>query len=100
MKKEPKIVDLLKIFDGYGDQYKMIGISLEVKVTDIKYNAEAPEDSLLIVFQRWTKKDDDVTWKRIIQVCKDFPDKFGRVKSDLDKYLSSVEACEKYLDEK
>ena len=97
MKKEPKNVDLLKIFDGCEHQYRMIGDSLEVKVTGIKYDAEAPKDSLRLVFERWREKAKDVTWKRIMQVCEDFSDEFGRVQSDLEEYLSSEKAREKYL---
>ena len=100
LNKEPKIVDLLKIFDGSEHHYKIIGDSLEVKVTDISYDAKAPEDSLRLVFDRWREKNKDVTWKRIKQVCEDFPDKFGRVKSDLEEYLSSKKACERYFDKK
>ena len=97
-KEEPKNVDLLKILSGSEHHYKMIGDSLEVKVTDISYDAKAPEDSLRLVFDRWREKNKDVTWKRIKQVCEDFPDKFGRVKSDLEEYLSSNKARERYFD--
>ena len=96
----PKDVDLLKIFEGCEHKYGLIGVSLEVKVADIKYDAEARKDSLRLVFERWGERNKDVTWKRIIQVCEKFPDEFGRVKSDLEKYLSSEKAREKYLDKK
>ena len=100
LKKEPKNVDLLKIFDGCECQYKTIGDSLEVKVTDIKYDAEASKDSLRLVFERWRNKNEDVNWGRIMQVCEDFPDDFGRVKFKLEEYLSSEKAREKYLEKK
>ena len=100
MKKEPKNVDLLKIFDGCERQYKTIGDSLEVKVTDIRYDAAAPKDSLRLVFERWRNKNEDVNWERIMQVCEDFPDNFGRVKSNLEDYLSSEKARKKYLEKK
>ena len=99
MKKEPKNVDLLKIFDGFEQQYKLIGDSLDVRVKDIRYDTVVPEDSLRSVFDNWRKKPKkDVTWERIMQVCEDFPGEFGRVKSKLEEYLSSEEAREKYLD--
>ena len=98
MKKEPKLVDLLKIFHGYEQQYKLIGDSLEVKVTDIGFDAVASKDSLRSVFERWRQKAKDVNWERIMQVCEDFPVAFGKIKSKLEEYLSSVETHEKYLD--
>ena len=98
LKKEPKDVDLLKLFDGCEHQYGLIGAGLEVKVAGIIYDAVAPKNSLKLVFDRWRNKNKDVTWKRIMQVCEDFPDDFGRVKSKLEEYLSSEEARKKYLD--
>lgn len=101
LNKEPKTVDLLKIFDGFERQYRLIGVSLEVfPVDDIKYDNVAPKESLISVFDRWRAKNKDVTWKMIKQVCDDFPDKFGKVKSSLDKYLSSEEGRKKYLGKK
>ena len=96
----PKDTDLLRIFNGCEHHYGLIGTDLEVKVADIKYDADTAKDSLRLVFERWRERNRDVTWKRIIQVCEKFPDEFGRVKSDLDKYLSSEKAREKYLDKK
>ena len=90
----------MKIFKGFERQYKVIGDSLEVTVTDIGYNPEAPKDSLRSVFDKWRNKDMDVTWNRIMQVCEDFPDDFGKVKSSLEEYLSSEEARKKYFDKK
>ena len=95
MKKEPTNKDLLKIFNGFERQYGFIGDCLEVKVADIRYDAAAPKDGLREVFNNWRKKDEDVTWKRIIEMCNDFPDDFGRVKFHLEEYLSSKKACEK-----
>ena len=98
MEKEPKDVDLLKIFDGYEYQYKLIECSLEVIVTGISYDPVAPKDSLLLVFQKWRAKNTDVTWKRIKQVCDNFPDELGKVKSKLEECLSSEKARKEYLD--
>ena len=71
---------------------------MEVALAGIKYDPEDPGCCLLLVFQRWRSKDEDVTWKRIKQVCRDFPDDFSKVKSKLEEYLSSEEAYKKYLD--
>ena len=92
------LLDLLKIFDGCEHRYKMIGHSLDVIVTDIRYDAAAPKNSLRLVFQRWRDKNEDVNWERIMQVCEDFPDDFGKVQSTLEEYLSSEKAREKYLE--
>ena len=87
LKEEPKIIDLLKIFDGCEHDYKLIGDSLEVTVNDIKYDPTAPKDSLRLVFQRWRKNNNDVTWRRIKQVCEDFPKEFGKVKPCFEEYF-------------
>ena len=100
LKKEPTLADFLKIFVGYEHQYVSIGASLDVNVADIVYNAATQKNSLSSVFERWIKKHKDVTWNRVMQVCEDFPDDFGKVKSSLEEYLSSEEARKKYLDKK
>ena len=98
MKKEPKNVDLLKIFNGCEHHYELIGHSLEVTVTGISYDPVAPKDSLRLVFDRWRNKNKDVNWEKIMQVCEDFPHEFERVKFKLEEYLSSEKARRKYLD--
>ena len=100
LKKEPTVVDLLKIFHGYEHQYELIGTCLEVNVADIVHNAAAQKNSLRLVFQKWINKHKDVTWNRIMQVCVDFSDDFGKVMSSLKEYLSSEEARKRYLGKK
>ena len=95
--KEPKNVDLLKLFNDNEHHYQIIGDSLDINVTGIKYDPEAPKNCLRLVFQKWRDKSKDVTWEMIKQVCEDFPNEFGQVKSNLQQYLSSEKACEKYL---
>ena len=95
--KEPKNVDLYKIFSNNEHWFRIIGESLEISVNGIKYNAEDPQECLSIVFARWRSRNVDVTWKRIEQVCEEFPDQFGQVKSHLRQYLSLEKARKKYL---
>lgn len=87
LKKKPTLAEFLKIFVGYEHRYELIGASLDVKVADIVYDAVAQEKSLRLVFERWIDKHKDVTWNRVMQVCEDFPDDFGKVKSSLKEYL-------------
>ena len=68
-----------------------------ISVDGIKHDAGYPQECLSIVFERWKSKNVDVTWKRIEQVCEDFPDEFGQVKAHLRKYLSSDKARKEYL---
>lgn len=70
---------------------------MEINVDGIEYNAEDPQKCLSIVFKNWRSRYVNVTWKRIEQVCEEFPDQLGQVKSRLRKYLSSEEAHKKYL---
>ena len=100
LKKEPTLAEFLKIFVGYEHRYELIGASLDVNVADIVYDAAAQKRSLKLVFERWIDKHEDVTWNRVMQVCEDFPDDFGKVKSSLKEYLSSEEARKNYFDKK
>lgn len=68
-----------------------------ISVDGIEYNAGYPQKCLSIVFERWERKNVDVTWRRIERVCEDFPDEFGQVKAHLREYLSSDMARKEYL---
>ena len=39
----------------------------------------------------------EVTWRKVLQVCEDYPAKFGQVKADVVKFLNSDRACDEYL---
>ena len=54
-------------------------------------------DNLILVFKRWIDSDNDVTWRNILQVCEDYPEELGKAKSDVEGFLSSDRARNKYL---
>ena len=99
MKKVPKDVDLFVVFTNYENQYTLIGSGLDVNVNGIKYDPGNPTECLSLVFGRWRKKNIDVTWGKISQVCDYFPDTFGKAQSNLRKHLSTKRVYEKYIDE-
>ena len=74
-----------------------IGTALKVEVDDLLPNPQSTTNNLIQVFQRWIDSDNDVTWRKILQVCKDHSDKLGKVKSDMERFLSSDRAHEEYL---
>ena len=57
----------------------------------------ATTNNLILVFERWIDSDNDVTWRNILQVCEDYPEELGRAKSDVEGFLSSDRARNKYL---
>ncbi|XP_019857785.1 PREDICTED: uncharacterized protein LOC109586057 isoform X2 [Amphimedon queenslandica] len=78
LRKEPKISDLHRIFIQ----------------SDAACYWKTIESNLGFVFERWRQKYEDVTWERIIQVCKDY--EYGRVCHAISKFLSSREAHSTY----
>ena len=94
MKKEPHEHDLLIIFKDYEHEYDRVGTGLSVNVADLKND----QNPILTVFQRWKAANKEVTWEKIATVCDNYPDRLGKVKSNLLKCLSLQEAHDKYLD--
>ncbi|XP_019856770.1 PREDICTED: kelch domain-containing protein 1-like isoform X2 [Amphimedon queenslandica] len=94
--KEPKLKDLHRLFDSSAAHYSTIGTALEVAVDDLSHSEKSASDKLLSVFKRWIESNKGVTWRNALQVCKDYPDKFGRVKASLDKFLQSDRAHKEY----
>ena len=91
--KEPDNYNLLIIFKDYEHQYKLVGTGLGVNVADLKDDPERPTNPLITVFDRWKAANNEVTWGKIVEVCKNFSQELGRVHSNLLKYLSSQKAC-------
>ena len=100
MRKKPDNDDLLKIFEYFEDKYKVVGTGLGVKVTDLQYDPDNSETTLITVFNRWKTENNEVTWGKIAEVCDSFKVQLGGVKSNLLEYLSSRDAHDKYLDKK
>ena len=96
MKKEPELFDIYKMFKGYEAQYLLVGVGLDVTTSDIIYNSRTPKDALTIVFERWINENKEVTWDKVIEVCKSFSE-LGKVLSNIKHFLSSQEAYDKYF---
>ena len=94
--KKPQNSDLLRLFKS-SSHYMIIGTALDVKVDDLLPNPQYTTSNLILVFQRWIDSDNDVTWRNILQVCEDYPEELGKAKSDVEGFLSSDRACNKYL---
>ena len=95
--KKPQMNDLHRLFKGSSSHYSTIGTALDVQVNDLLHSPMSASDKLILVFQRWIDSDNDVTWRNILQVCEDYPEELGRVKSDVERFLSSARARNKYL---
>uniref|UniRef100_A0A1X7TPK6 Death domain-containing protein n=3 Tax=Amphimedon queenslandica TaxID=400682 RepID=A0A1X7TPK6_AMPQE len=95
--KKPKLTDLHRLFDSSAGDYMIIGAALKVKVDDLPPTPGTATNNLLIVFKRWIESNKGVSWRNALRVCKDYPDKFGRVMADVDKFLESDRACKEYL---
>ena len=75
----------------------IIGTALEVEVDDLLPNPQSTTNNLIQVFNRWIHSNNDVTWRNILQVCEDYPDKLGKAKSDVKGFFLSDRAHRKYL---
>ncbi|XP_019862930.1 PREDICTED: uncharacterized protein LOC109591697 [Amphimedon queenslandica] len=89
---KPQLNDLVRLFDSYAAQFKLIGIALSVRVDDLLPYAEATTNNLIQVFQRWIRRDIDVTWRTILKVCQGYPDHFGKAEAEVKQFLSSSTA--------
>ena len=92
----PLLEDLVKIFNSSEEHYSIIGVGLGVKVTDLLQLPNMTSKNLIFVFERWIDGGKDVNWKKIVNVCSDYPDKLGKAKAKLNKFLSSEDAQRKY----
>ena len=97
MDKKPQMSDLLRLFQCSDTHYMIIGIALGVKVDDLLLNSQSTTNNLIQVFQRWIDSNNDMTWRKILQVCEDYPDKLGKANSDVERFLLSDRAHREYL---
>ena len=93
--KKPQQSDLLKLFQNSCAHYKIIGTALDVQVDDL-HAISGANDDLIKVFQRWIDSNKEVTWRKVLEVCGDYSDKFGFVKAEVEEFLSSDRARNKY----
>ena len=75
----------------------IIGTALEVEVDDLSPNPQSTTYNLIRVFKRWICSNNGVTWRNVLQVCEDYPDKLGKAKADVERFLLSDRARRKYL---
>lgn len=93
LQKKPKEKDLTRIFLCCTNDYHIIGSALEVDVTDLLTSPIPADQKLIQVFKRWIASNNEVTWeKMLIEVCGDYPDKFGQAKANLQEFLKSKRA--------
>lgn len=75
----------------------MIGTALDVTVADLYLLPDATTNNLIKVFERWTESNKDVTWRKIQQVCEDYPEELGQANVYLERFFESDRAHDKYF---
>ena len=85
--KKPLKSDLLRIFESSEVHYMIIGTALDVKVVDLLPYPQLTNNNLILVFERWIESNNDVTWRKIVQVCEDYPDKLGQAKVCVKRFF-------------
>ncbi|XP_019859226.1 PREDICTED: uncharacterized protein LOC109587425 [Amphimedon queenslandica] len=95
MSNEVQQSDLIRLFKDSAAHYMLIGTALDVKVDDLLPIPGAATTNLILVFQRWIDSNKEVTWRKVLQVCDDFPNELGKVKADVESFLSSDKAPNK-----
>uniref|UniRef100_A0A1X7SUU9 Death domain-containing protein n=2 Tax=Amphimedon queenslandica TaxID=400682 RepID=A0A1X7SUU9_AMPQE len=94
--KKPLKSDLLRLFKSSAAHYMIIGTALDLEVDDLLPYPAATTSNLIQVFKRWIDSNKRVTWRKVLQVCDDFPEELGRAKADVEEFLSSDRARENY----
>ena len=74
----------------------IIGIALDVEVDDLLPYPAATTSNLIQVFKRWIDSNKGVTWRKVLQVCEDYPEELGRVRAEVEEFLSSDRARDNY----
>ena len=87
--RKPQNNDLLRLFQNSSSHYMIIGTALNLKVDDLIPYPGTATTNLILVFQRWTDSNTDVTWRKILQVCEDYPQELGKAKAEVEAFLSS-----------
>ena len=97
LKKPPKFSEITFLFIPFAHQYHNIGSALNVGIEDLMTSPLASEFKVILVFHRWIASNKEVTWKKMIQVCQDYPAELAKAKAELITFLSSERARESYL---
>ena len=88
--KTPLKSDLLRIFRSSAHHFRLIGTALDVTVGDLVSYPEETTNNLIRVFERWIESNNDVTWKKILQVCEDYPEELGQTKAEVKGFLQEL----------
>ena len=75
----------------------IIGSALNVQMDELLQNPVSAFDRLTLVFQRWMDSNIDVTWRKVLQVCEDYPEELGQANVNIESFLSFDRARNKYL---
>ena len=94
--KKPQKSDLLRLFKGSAVHYMIIGTALDVEVDDLLPYPGATTSNLIQVFKRWMDSNKGLTWRKVLQVCEDFPEELGQAKAEVEGFLSSDRARDNY----
>ena len=68
-----------------------------MQVYDLMGSPFPANQKLVQVFQRWIASDNEVTWQKILEVCQDYPNEFGKAETELRKFLLTERAHQEYL---
>ena len=85
--KKPLKSDLLRIFKSSAVHSKIIGTALDVKVGDLPFLPQSTNENLILVFERWMDSNNDVTWRKIVQICEDYPEELGQTKVCVKRFF-------------
>ena len=66
-------------------------------MADLMNSSKSAGEKVMLVFQRWIASNKEVTWKKMIQVCQDYPTELGKAEAQLKLFLSSERARVSYL---
>ena len=58
-------------------------------MSDLMNSPTEPDQKLIKVFNRWIASDNEVTWEKMLEVCNDYPEIFGKAKTKLEEVLKS-----------
>ena len=68
-------------------------------MADLMTSPIAADQKVILIFHRWIALNKEVTWKKMIQVCQDYPDELGKAEVELKSFLSSERARLTYLEQ-
>lgn len=89
--KEALQEDFIKIFYSSSNHYAAIGVGLGVDVEDLmtRYAHIPSVNKLILVFKRCRDSNNDITWGKILKVCKDYPKELHNAETKLIWFLKS-----------